>query len=178
MMHYACALRDMVQKIGWRRLSLVVSADYEGKVLADTILAYSKTKKWAIQRIVWLSRNENATELKTTIKLIMTSDNDSDAVIVHIRDSHNDDFFRLVQILGVNQSKAAWLLTDITTHGVSDSTALPAGFVTISPWRSPEHEFMEHALYDTFDLIGLSVSSAVNLYPGAAGVDPQELIKQ
>lgn len=178
MMHYACALRDIVQKMGWRRLSLVVSADYEGKVLADTILAYSKTEKWDIQRTVWLSRRENATELKTTMKLIVTSDNDTDAVIVHIRDSHNDDFFRLVQILGVNQSKASWLLTDITTHGVSNSTVLSTGFVTISPWRSPEHDFMEHALYDTFDLIGLSVNSALNLFSSAAADDPQKLIKQ
>ena len=178
MMHYACALRDMVQKMGWRRLSLVVSADYEGKVLADTILAYSKTEKWDIQRTVWIARGENVMELKTSIKLIVTSDNCSDAVIVHIRDSHNEDFFRLVQMVGVNQSKASWLLTDITTQGVSDSTALPTGFVTISPWRSPEHDFMEHALYDTFDLIRSSVSSALNLPFSAALVDPQELIKQ
>lgn len=178
MIHYACALRDIVQKMGWRTLSLVVSADYEGQVLADAILEYSKKEKWNILRIVWLSSRENATELKTAIKLTMTNDSDSDAVIVHVRDSHNDDFFRLVQILGVNQSKASWLLTDITTFGVSDSTVLPIGFVTISPWRSPEHDFMEHALYDAFDLIALSVNSALNLSSSEASVDFQELIKQ
>ena len=167
-----------MQKMGWRRLSLVVSADYEGKLLADTIMAYSKTEKWDIPLTVWLSGRENATLLKTTIKLIVTNGNDSEAVIVHIRDSRNDDFFRLVQFLGVNQSKASWLLTDITTHGVSDSTVLPTGFVTISPWSSPEHDFMEHALYDAFDLIGLSVSSALNLFSSAAVDDTQKLIKQ
>ena len=179
MIHYACALRDMVRKMGWRRLSLVVSADYEGKVLTDAIIEYSKTEKWDIQRTIWLSRGENATELKTAIKPTMTSDNDSDAVIVHIRDSHNDDFFRLVQFLGVNQSKASWLLTDITTYGVSDSTVMPTGFVTISLWRSPEHDFMEHALYDTFELIALSINSALNLSSREVMSEGfQELIKQ
>ena len=167
-----------MQKMGWRRLSLVLSADYEGKVLADTIWAYSKTDKWDIQHTVWLSRRENATELKTAIKLIMPSDNDSDAVIVHIRDSQNDDFFRLVQFLGVNQSRASWLLTDITKYGVSNSTVLPTGFVIISPWRSPEHDFMVHALYDTFELIALSINNALSLSLREAVVDPQDLIKQ
>jgi len=168
----------MVRKMGWRRLSLVVSADYEGKVLADAILEYSKTDKWDIQHAVWLSRKENATELKTAIRLIMTGENESDAVIVHLRDSQNDDFFRLVQFLGVNQSKASWLLTDITKYGVSNSTVFPAGLVTISPWRSPEHDFMENALYDTFDLIGLSVNGALSLSSNAAVVNPRDLIKQ
>ena len=168
----------MLQKMGWRRLRLVVSADFEGKVLADAIFEYSRKEKWNVQRTVWLSGLENATELKTAIKLIMTNDNDSDAVIVHIRDSYNDEFFRLVQFLRVNQSKASWLLTDITTSGVSDSTALPTGFVKISPGRGPEHDFMEHALYDTFNLIAFSVNDALNLSSSEAGVDPQELIKQ
>lgn len=176
MLHYAWAFRDMVQKMGWRRLSLVVSADFEGKVLADAIFQFSKKEKWNIQRTVWLSRLENASELKTAIKKIMT--NESDAVIGHIRDSHNDDFFRLVQFLGVNQSKASWLLTDITTNGASDSTVLPSGFVTISPWRSPEHDFMEHALYDTFELIALSINCASNLCSREASLDLQELIKE
>lgn len=176
MLDYACAFRDIVQKMGWRRLSLVVSADFEGKVLADAIFKFSKKEKWNIQRTVWLSRLENASELKTAIKQIMT--NESDAVIVHIRDSHNDDFFRLVQFLGVNQSKASWLLTDITTHGASDRTVLPSGFVTISPWGSPEHDFMEHALYDTFELIALSINCASNPSSREASLDLQELIKE
>lgn len=144
--------------MGWRKLSLVLSADYEGKVLAEAMLEYSKKEKWNILQTLWISSRENNTELKSTIKPALT--NDSDAVIVHVRDTQNDELFRSVQILGVNQFKASWVLTDVTTYGVSDSTVLPRGFLRISPWKSPEHDFMEHALYDAFDLIALSVNGA------------------
>lgn len=147
-----------MQKMGWRRLSLVMSADQEGKVLADAMLENSKNEKWKILRTVWISRTENATELKSIIKPALN--NDSDAVIVHVRDKHNEDLFPLVQILGVNQFKATWVLTDITTYGISDNNVLPRGFVKISPWESPEHDFMEHALYDAFALIALSAKGA------------------
>ena len=151
-----------MKKIGWRTLSFVLSADYEGKILADELIEYSKKEKWDIFHTVWISRTwENRTELESMLKQIMT--NDSDVVIVHVRDSHNDELFQLVEKLGVNQLQASWLLTDITTRGVSDVN-LPVGFLRISPWRSrPEHEFMRHALYDAFYLIELSAAGAVKV---------------
>lgn len=173
MLHYACTLRDMVQKMGWRKLSLVMSADYEGKVLADAMLEYSKKEKWNILQTVWITRSENTTVLRSTIKLTMT--NESDVVIVHVRDKHNEDLFRLVQSLGVNQFKALWVLTDITTYGVSDSTVLPRGLVSICPWKSLEHDFMENALYDAFDLIAMSVKDAARQ---TSREDLQGLIKR
>lgn len=150
-----------MKKMGWRTLSLVLSADYEGKVFADEMIEYSKKEKWGIFHTVRISRTwENRTELNSMLKKIMT--NDSDVVIVHVRDSHNDELFQLVEKLGVNQLQASWLLTDITTRGVSDVN-LPVGFVRISPRSSPEHDFMRHALYDAFHLIEMSAKGAVKV---------------
>ena len=162
MLHYARAMQDMVKKMGWRTISLVLSADYESKVFADAICEYSGKEKWDILHTVWLLKSRrNSTELKSMIKVVMT--NDSDVVIVHVSDCHNDELFRLVKKLGVNQLKAPWLLTDITTSGVLRVKDLPVGFVRISPWRNPTHEFIKHALYDAIHLIALSATSAVKM---------------
>ena len=150
-----------MKKMGWRTLSFVISAEYEGKILADELIEFSRKEKWDIFHTVWISRTwENRTELESMLKQIMT--NDSDVVIAHVRDSHNDELFRLVEKLGINQLQTFWLLTDITTRGVSDVN-LPVGFVRISPWSSPEHDFMRNALYDTFYLIELSATRAVKV---------------
>lgn len=171
-----------MQKMGWRTLSLVMSADFEGKVLADALLKSSRQLKWNILHITWLTGNKNDTELRSNIKTVMN--NDSDAVIVHVRDTHNDDLFRLVQAQGVNHFKASWVLTDITALGILDSAALPIGFVRVSPWKSPQHDFMEHALYDAFHLIAMSVKGAVAMTPGVRTSEEQsaqnfqELVKK
>ena len=159
MIHYACTIRDLIQKMGWRTLSFVLSADLEGRVLSDALLISSRELKWNILHTAWLSGNKNVTELQSYIKRVMS--NLSDAVIVHVRDSYNDDLFRIVQAQGVSHLKASWVLTDIAALGASDNEVLPTGFIRISPWKSPQHDFMEDALYDVFQLITKSVTSTV-----------------
>ena len=154
-------MKDVMNKMGWRTLSLVLSADYEGTVLAGEIIEYSKKAKWDILHTVWVLRSwENGTELESAFNEIMT--NESDVVIVHMRDSHNDDIFQLFGNLDVKKIRSSWLLTDITTFGVS-TVNLPAGFVRISPWASPNFDYMVHALYDAVSLIALSAARAVEM---------------
>ena len=151
-------MRDVVKKMAWRTISLVLSADHEGKVFAEEMIKFSREEKWDIVHIVWILKSQrNSTDLKS-----MMAD-DCDVVIVHVRDSPNNDLFRLVRILGVNQFKAAWLLTDIATTEVSSLNDLPDGFVRISPRSNSECHITEHALYDAFQLIELSSTGAVKM---------------
>ena len=162
MKHYACAIRDVVKKMGWHTISFVLSADYEGKVFADEMYDYSREAKWDILHTIWIFKSQqNSTELRTLFKRVMT--NDSDVVVVHVHDPHNDGLFRLVENLGVNQFRAVWLLTDITTLGVSNTNDLPVGFMRISPWKNLRLDYVEHALYDTFHLIELSATGVVEM---------------
>lgn len=159
MKHYASVIKDLMNKMGWRTLSLVLSADYEGTVLAGEIIEYSKKVKWDILHTVWVLRSwENGTELESAFNEIMTSE--SDVVIVHLYDSHNVEIFQLLGNLGVKKTRFSWLLTNISTFGVSIMN-LPAGFVRISPGSSPNHDYMVHALYDAVSLIALSAARAV-----------------
>ena len=158
MKHYACAMRDVVKKMAWRTISLVLSADYEGKVFAEEMKRHSREEKWDIVHTVWILKNQgNSTDLKSMMA------GDCDVIIVHVRDSPNDDLFRLVKILGVNHFKGAWLLTDITTLEVSSTDDLPGGFVRISPRSNSEFQITEHALYDAFQLIELSSTGTVKM---------------
>ena len=162
MIDYASTIKDIMKKMGWRILSLVLSADYEGTVFAGEMIKYEKKEKWGILHTVWIPRCwENGTELKSMLKEIIT--NESDVVIVHLRDSHNDEIFQLLEKLGVKNSRASWLLTDITTFGVS-IVNLPAGSVKISPWTTLNHDYMVHALYDAVSLIALSAASAIETF--------------
>lgn len=158
MKHYACAMRDVVKKMAWRTISLVLSADYEGRVFAEEIIRYSQEEKWDIVHTVWILKSQgNSTDLKSMIE------DDCDVVIVHVRGSPNDDLFRLVRMLGVNHFKGAWLLTDITTSEASSTNDLPSGFVRISPRSNSEFQMTEHSLYDGFQLIELSSTDAVKM---------------
>ena len=159
MKHYASVIKDLINKMGWRTLSLVLSADYEGTVLAGEIIEHSKKAKWDILHTVWVLRSwENGTELECAFNEIMT--NESHVVIVHMCDSHNDEVFQLLGNLDVKKTRSSWLLTDITTFGVS-VVNLPAGFVRITPWTTPNHDYMVHALYDAVSLIALSAARTV-----------------
>ena len=162
MKHYACAMRDVVKKMGWRTISFVLSADYEGKVFADEMFDYSREAKWDILHTIWIFKSQqNSTELRSLFKRVMT--NDVDVVVVHVRDPHNDELFRLVESLGVNQFRAVWLLTDITALGVSNTNDLPVGLTRISPWENLGLDFVELALYDMFHLIELSATGVVEM---------------
>ena len=87
MKHYASVIKNLMNKMGWRTLSLVLSADYDGTVLAGEIIEYSKKAKWDILHTVWVLRSwENGTELESAFKEMT---NESDVVIVHMCDSHN-----------------------------------------------------------------------------------------
>ena len=145
--------------MGWRILCLVLSADYEGTVFAGEMIKYKKKEKWNILNTVWVPRCwENGTELTSKLKEVLS--NESDVVIVHMRDSRNDEMFQLLDMLGVKTSRASWLLTDITTFGVS-MVNLPAGSVKISPWTTLHRDYMVHALYDAVHLIALSAAAAI-----------------
>lgn len=162
MKHYACAIRDVVKKMGWRTISLVLSADYEGKVFEEEMIKYSREEKWDILHTVWmLKSSENRAELKDMIKQMITDD--FDAVVVHVRDSYNDDMFRMAKSQGVNHFNGVWLLTDITTSQVSNISYFPDGFVKISPWRDLGLDVTEHALCDAFRLIELSAARAIKM---------------
>lgn len=151
-------MRDVVKKMAWRTISLVLSADYEGKVFAEEMKRYSREEKWDIVHTVWILKSQgNGTDLNSMMA------GDCDVIIVHVRDSPNDDLFRLVKILGVNHFKGPWLLTDITTLEVSSTDDLPSGFVRISPRSNSEFQITEHALYDAFQLIELSSTGAVKM---------------
>ena len=163
MKHYACAVRDVVKKMGWRTISLVLSADYESKVFEEEMIKYSREEKWDILHTVWILKSpENRTELKDMIKQMITGN--FDAVVVHVRDSYyNDDMFQLVKSEGVNHFKGAWLLTDITTSQVSNISYLPDGFAKISPRTDLGLGVTEHALCDAFHLIELSATRAIKM---------------
>ena len=159
MIDYASTIKDVMKKMGWRILSLVLSADYEGTVFAGEMIKYKKKEKWDILNTVWVPRCwENGTELTSMLKEVLS--NESDVVIVHMRDSRNDEIFQLLDMLGVKNSRPSWLLTDITTFGVS-IVNVPAGSVKISPWTTLNRDYMMHALYDAVNLIALSAAAAI-----------------
>ena len=158
--HYACATRDLLRKMGWRSLQLVLCIDYFGKALADIMFEFSREEKWKMWETAWLTGNENSTELESILKQILS--NESDVVFFHINNAGGNDLFQLTQVLRAPQTKTAWLLTDVTAHGVTNPELLPSGVIAIAPRQLLQPDLLGNILYDAIFLLESSFEMAAN----------------
>lgn len=117
-----------MKRIERRSLSLVLSADSDGKEFAGSMTQVAKDEKWVIKNIFWLIGNSTLSP-ENTIESIIS--HKSDVVVVHSRDRHNERLFRAFKELA-NTTDAIWVLTDITEYGISDIDVLPTGLIKIS----------------------------------------------
>ena len=163
-MEYAQAMVQIMQKMGWQTLSLVVSTTYEGHVFADAIRHLALDKKWAVLSTLWIQGEENLEEL--SMKLENATQAKPDVIIGHIRErlNFNDNIFRTIQNLQAVENSSAWLVSDVTAYGVQDINSIPAGVIQVSG-KSPEigHDFelYVNVLYDSFVMFESAFTSSV-----------------
>ena len=150
-MEYAQAMVKIIQKMGWQTLSLVVSATYEGHVFADAIRHLALDNKWRVLSSLWIHGHESLEELSTEMQNVTRAK--PDVIVGHIREKHNDNVFRTIHNLQVIDNGSAWLVSDVTAHGIQDINSIPAGVIQVSG-KSPEigHDFELYinVLYDAF----------------------------
>lgn len=153
-MEYAQAIVQIIQKMGWQTLGLVVSATYEGNVFADAVKQLAWEKKWRVCTTLWIQGDETLEELSMGLRNVTQAK--SDVIIGHIRERFNDDIFWTIQNLQAIDNSSAWLVSDITTCGILDMNSIPAGVIQVSG-KSPEmgHDFelYVNVLYDSFVMI-------------------------
>ena len=148
MRHYAQVIWEVMKKTERRSVCLVLSADTDGKELAESIVEMAKREKWMIKGILWLIQNRN-TSLQIEMKSIQAKQ--SDVVVVHSRDRDNGLLFQAIQYLSIYRTGTLWILTDITEHGVPDIEAFQVGMLKISakkrqPFR--DQSFYSDVIYD------------------------------
>lgn len=126
--YYVQVIWEFMKRIERRSLSLVLSADSDGKEFAGSMTQVAKDEKWVIKNIFWLIGNSTLSP-ENTIESIIS--HKSDVVVVHSRDRHIERLFRAFKELA-NTTDAIWVLTDITEYGISDIDVLPTGLIKIS----------------------------------------------
>lgn len=153
---------NVIQKMGWQTLSLVVSATYEGHVFTDAVKQLAWGKKWRVFITLWIQGGETLEELSIGLRNVNRAK--PDVIIGHIRERFNDDIFWTIQDLQAIDNSSAWLISDITTCGILDLDSIPAGMIQVSS-RSPEighdYDLYVSALYDSFVMIESAFKSSV-----------------
>lgn len=160
-MEYAQAMVKIIQKMGWRTLSLVVSTTYEGHVFADAIRHLALENKWRVLSLLWIHGHESLEELSKEMQNVTRAK--SDVIIGHIREKLNDNFFRTINNLQATDNGSAWLVSDVTAYGIQDINSIPAGVIQVSV-KSPEigHDFELYinVLYDALVMFESAFKSA------------------
>lgn len=153
---------NVIQKMGWLNLSLVVSASKEGCVFADAVKQLAREKKWRVFTTMWIQGDETVEELSMGLRNVTRTK--SDVIIGHIRERSNEDIFRTIQDLQAIDNNSAWLVSDVTTRGILDLNLIPAGMLRISA-KSPEmghdYELYVNVLYDSFVMIESAFKKSV-----------------
>ena len=155
---------NVIQKMGWQTLSLVVSATYEGQVFANAVKQLAWQRKWRVLITLWIQGDETHEELSMGLRNVTGAK--SDVIIGHIREreSFNDDLFRTIQDFQANGDSSAWLVSDVTTCGILDLNLIPAGMIRVSG-RAPEmghdYELYVNVLFDSFVMIENAFKSSV-----------------
>ena len=159
---YAQAMVDIIQKLGWQTLSLVVSATYEGHVFAKAVKQLAWEKKWRVFITLWIQGDETHEELSIGLRNVTRAK--SDVIIGHIRERFNGVLFRTIQDLQTVDNSSAWLVSDVTTCGILDLNSIPEGVIQVSA-KSPElghdYELYVNVLYDSFVMIESAFRSSV-----------------
>ena len=159
---YAQTMVNVIQKMGWQTLSLVVSATYEGHVFADAVKKLAWEKKWPVFKTLWIQDDETLEELSMGLRNVTRAE--SDVIIGHIRERFNVDIFRIIQDLQAIDNSTAWLVSDVTTYGILDLNSIPAGMIQVSR-KSPEmghdYDLYVNVLYDSFVMIESAFKSSV-----------------
>ena len=146
---------EMMHKMGWQSLCLVVSSTYDGKIFADAIKNLASREKLTLVSTVWINGEENLTETRRDLRNVIADK--ADVLITHLGLSTYDmnEIFQMISELRYLQNSRFWLVSDATIHGVRSLSSLPSGIVMISA-RSPEMrhdpELYINALYDSFVL--------------------------
>lgn len=146
---------EMMHKMGWQSLCLVVSSTYDGKIFADAMKNLASREKLTLVSTVWINGVENLTETRRDLRNVIAKK--ADVLITHLGLSTYDmnEIFQMISELRYLQNSRFWLVSDATIHGVRSLTSLPSGIIMISA-RSPEMrldpELYINALYDSFVL--------------------------
>lgn len=146
--YYAQVVWELMKKIERSSLCLVLSADSDGKALADSMARVAKDEKWLIKKIFWLVGN-SLLSLENEIESIILQR--SDVVVVHSRDKDNEPLFRVMKKF--NATGTIWILTDITECGISHLDILPAGMIKTSARKREanlDDSLYSGAIYDAF----------------------------
>ena len=147
---YAQAMVKIIEKIGWQKLTIVVSTTYDGKVFADAMNYLALKEKWIVLSTLWIG-DESLNEIAAVVRNITQSK--PDVVIGHIRQRSNEKLFQA--ILDLQAVSSAWLLTDVSTYGVRNLSSIPSGVIMVSaktPEMGHDYELYVNALYDSFVL--------------------------
>lgn len=155
---------NVIQKMGWKSLSLVVSATYEGHVFADAVKQLAWQRKWRVFLTLWIQGDETDKELSMGLRNITGAK--SDVIIGHIRESEsfNNDVFRTIKEIQANGDSSAWLVSDVTTCWILDLSLIPAGMIKVSgrlPEMGHDYELYVNVLFDSFVMIESAFKSSV-----------------
>ena len=174
---------NVIQKMGWLTLSLVVSVTNEGRVFADAVKQLAREKKWRVFTTLWIQGDETVEELSMGLRNVTRTK--SDVIIGHIRERSNDDIFRTIQDLQSIDNSSAWLVSDVTTSGILDLNLVPAGMTRVSA-KSPEmghdYELYANVLYDSFVMIESAFKRSVadlgdEIRRGNSSAEKQKLLQ-
>lgn len=142
MKHYAQVIWDVMKKTGRRSLSLVLTADADGKELEDSMTEIVQREKWTIKDTLWLVQNKH---VGLQVKLESLISKQADVVVVHSRDTENDLLFQVIQSFNISKGGSLWIVTDVTEYGVQDINEIPVGSLRISSKRCEPH--LDFSLY-------------------------------
>lgn len=145
-----------MKKTRRRSLSLVLTADNDGKELEDSMTEIVQLEKWTIKDTLWLAQNKR---VGLQVKLESLISKHADVVVVHSRDTENDLLFQVIQSFNISKGGSLWILTDITEYGVRDINEIPVGSLRISSKRREPH--LDHSLYSK------AINDALFLYQAA-----------
>lgn len=150
---YAQAMVKILQKMGWRRLAILVSTTHDGKIFSDAMNYLALKEKWIVTSTLRIAGEEGWNEISTVIQNVIQSK--PDVIIGHIRQRSNDDIFWTIQNLQALKNGSVWLVSDVTTYGIRNLSSIPPGVLMVSA-KSPEighdYELYINTLYDSFVL--------------------------
>ncbi|KAK3729195.1 hypothetical protein QZH41_008869, partial [Actinostola sp. cb2023] len=151
---FAFIIKDFINKMGWRKVCIIESADMEGLQFAQSMLHFAEQEQWRNFTATLLESQLNKASLNEVYDKI--SRNEPDVIIVNNLGKH------LNNVLGAaNTTSSVWLLTD---NSLVSMDQLPAGVLRVSQRKAvPDyHHFVEiQLLSDAMRFFESAVSDTV-----------------
>ncbi|XP_001639888.2 glutamate receptor ionotropic, NMDA 1 [Nematostella vectensis] len=124
---YAYVMKELVLKMGWRRICLVASADQDGVEFAGYVKYFVVKNKWKLISVIWI---DSETESRINKLIGVINDTKAEVVMMYGRNSKAQSFFQKATTK-FSKDNLIWLITEHLGYGLPVDL-LPTGILRVN----------------------------------------------